>query len=145
MNPVHGMTSGLLPVDPAANAALVWDAENRLVAVTVNGNTTTYPVAEYAGTTLAKTYTWGTDLSGSMQGAGGVGGLLAVRRHTGKSWPDTYYHYPAYSARPRVIKFWKNHVASRGKFQGAPTIFSMWDIFSNGFDVVFPTCGGDPQ
>ena len=26
----------------------------------------------------AKTYTWGRDLSGSMQGAGGVGGLLAI-------------------------------------------------------------------
>jgi hypothetical protein len=25
-----------------------------------------------------KTYTWGRDLSGSLQGAGGVGGLLAI-------------------------------------------------------------------
>jgi RHS repeat-associated protein len=28
---------------------------------------------------LGKTFLWGTDLSGSMQGAGGVGGLLAVK------------------------------------------------------------------
>jgi len=28
--------------------------------------------------TLVRSYTWGTDLSGSLQGAGGVGGLLAV-------------------------------------------------------------------
>jgi RHS repeat-associated protein len=35
-------------------------------------------IAEYSGQTLAKTYLWGMDLSGSMQGAGGVGGLLAV-------------------------------------------------------------------
>ena len=30
------------------------------------------PVAEYAGTTLEKTYTWEMDLSGSLQGAGGL-------------------------------------------------------------------------
>ncbi|MGJ8676318.1 MAG: hypothetical protein ACSHX0_02245 [Akkermansiaceae bacterium] len=38
-------------------------------------------IADYTSGTLAKTYTWGTDLSGSMQGAGGVGGLLQVTDH----------------------------------------------------------------
>lgn len=83
----------------------VWDGENRLIAVKdgavtvaeyaydaysrriskdVAGITTNFvydgwnPIAEYSGTTLSKSYTWGMDLSGSMQGAGGVGGLLAV-------------------------------------------------------------------
>ena len=37
--------------------------------------------AEYTGSTLEKTYTSGMDLSGSMQGAGGVGGLLMVTDH----------------------------------------------------------------
>ena len=32
--------------------------------------------------TLARSYLWGLDLSGSMQGAGGVGGLLAVTDST---------------------------------------------------------------
>lgn len=32
-----------------------------------------------SGTTTVRTYLWGSDLSGSLQGAGGVGGLLAVR------------------------------------------------------------------
>ena len=36
------------------------------------------PIAEYTGTTLEKSYTWGMDLSGSMQAAGGVGGLLLI-------------------------------------------------------------------
>lgn len=41
------------------------------------------PVAEFEGgatdpLALKRTYTWGTDLSGSSQGAGGVGGLLFV-------------------------------------------------------------------
>jgi RHS repeat-associated protein len=31
-----------------------------------------------ASSTVVRSYLWGTDLSGSMQGAGGVGGLLAV-------------------------------------------------------------------
>ena len=31
--------------------------------------------------TLLRTYTWGSDLSGSLQGAGGVGGLLFVANH----------------------------------------------------------------
>ena len=32
-----------------------------------------------SGTATVRTYLWGLDLSGSLQGAGGVGGLLAVR------------------------------------------------------------------
>ncbi|MBK1856465.1 RHS repeat-associated core domain-containing protein [Verrucomicrobiaceae bacterium 5K15] len=46
-------------------------------------------ITEYSGTTLAKTYTWGMDLSGSMQGAGGVGGLLSVS-HGASSYYPTY-------------------------------------------------------
>jgi RHS repeat-associated protein len=43
-------------------------------------------VAELTGaspstSTLLRSYTWGTDLSGSLQGAGGVGGLLALSYH----------------------------------------------------------------
>jgi uncharacterized iron-regulated protein len=32
-----------------------------------------------AGASVVRTQVWGQDLSGTMQGAGGVGGLLAVR------------------------------------------------------------------
>ncbi|MCI5157457.1 MAG: hypothetical protein D3906_03290, partial [Candidatus Electrothrix sp. AUS1_2] len=35
------------------------------------------------GVQVVKTYTWGADLSGTMQGAGGVGGLLSVTDGTG--------------------------------------------------------------
>ena len=34
-----------------------------------------------ADNSVVRTYVWGTDLSGSMQGAGGVGGLLKVTYH----------------------------------------------------------------
>jgi RHS repeat-associated protein len=83
----------------------VWDGENRLITVKVGAVTVAEyaydaysrritkdvagvitnfvydgwnPIAEFSGTTLSKSYVWGMDLSGSMQGAGGVGGLLAV-------------------------------------------------------------------
>ena len=109
------MTSGPLPANVNANSALVWDGENRLIQAQVNGGATvnfTYdaqsrriaetigtttkitiydgwnPIAEYSTTyALTKTYIWGVDLSGSMQGAGGVGGLLAVTDSTGTYFP----------------------------------------------------------
>jgi RHS repeat-associated protein len=113
-----------LPAHLSANSTLAWDAENRLVSATVNGTTTTYlydsgsrriaqttgssttvyiydawnPVAEYTGTTLARTYTWGLDLSGSLQGAGGVGGLLAVS-------VGTTSHFPTYDGNGNVSEY----------------------------------------
>lgn len=47
------------------------------------------------GDTLLRTYTWGKDLSGSVQGAGGVGGLLAVQDGA------AIYHY-TYDANGNV-------------------------------------------
>jgi RHS repeat-associated protein len=91
-----------------------WDAENRLIAVkqgtvtvaeydydykarritkTIGSTVTNFvydgwnPIAEYSGTTLSKSYTWGMDLSGNMQGAGGVGGLLAVNDTAATYYP----------------------------------------------------------
>jgi RHS repeat-associated protein len=112
---------------PAHNSlsTLAWDAENRLTSVTVNGDTTTYRydalsrriakitgsvttlyrydgwncIAEYTGsTTLSEIRTWGLDLSGSGQGAGGVGGLLAEK--TG----GTYY-YPTFDGNGNVSEY----------------------------------------
>ena len=55
-------------------------------------------VAEYTGTTLAKSYTWGMDLSGSMQGAGGVGGLLSVN-------DGSATYYPTYDGNGNVSEY----------------------------------------
>ena len=111
-------TSCPLPKHPSANSTLAWDAENRLASANVNSITTTYlydalsrriakvpasgpatlylydgwnRIAEYTGTTpaVSKTFLWGLDLSGSLQGAGGVGGLLSVRQG-GSSFCPTY-------------------------------------------------------
>ncbi|MFH1498788.1 MAG: RHS repeat-associated core domain-containing protein [Verrucomicrobiota bacterium] len=41
---------------------------------------------------LLRTYTWGMDLSGSLQGAGGVGGLLATSEISGGTISATYHY-----------------------------------------------------
>jgi RHS repeat-associated protein len=97
-----------LPIAPETNSTLAWDAENRMISSTVGSVTTTYAydaqsrriakttgtnntlyvydawncIAEYSGTILSKSHLWGTDLSGSMQGVGGVGGLLLSTDHS---------------------------------------------------------------
>lgn len=61
-------------------------------------------IAEYdvAGSTLTleKSYTWGLDVSNSAQGAGGVGGLLAITDHQ----PTTpASHYVTYDGNGNVV------------------------------------------
>ncbi|MDP0491324.1 MAG: hypothetical protein Q7Q71_09775 [Verrucomicrobiota bacterium JB023] len=119
------LINGPLPAQ-AGNATLVWDAENRLVEVTpASGPGIQYQyddlgrriskqigsgaiefylydgwnlIAEYTGDSLSKSYTWGMDLSGSLQGAGGVGGLLAVEETSA-----TYY--PTYDGNGNVSEY----------------------------------------
>jgi len=43
--------------------------------------------------TLERTLTWGADLSGSLQGAGGVGGLLMVHEQSGTHADAYHFHY----------------------------------------------------
>ncbi|MDT9293261.1 MAG: hypothetical protein P5698_25660, partial [Limnospira sp. PMC 1295.21] len=63
---------------PEETLLFLWDGWN-LIAEIKNDHT---PV---------RTYTWGLDLSGSMQGAGGVGGLLSVKIHDGNHTVLPYY------------------------------------------------------
>jgi RHS repeat-associated protein len=119
-------------VQPPANATgITWDAENRLISFTISGVTHSYTydhlsraiarlssnvvnqrygydgwnrIVQYdGGATLQDTFTWGLDLSGSMQGAGGVGGLLATR------WVvDTINntdYFPAYDGNGNVTQY----------------------------------------
>jgi RHS repeat-associated protein len=58
-------------------------------------------VAELDGTNgLVRSYGWGLDLSGTPQGAGGVGGLLFVTQH---STPQPSTHFPAYDGNGNVV------------------------------------------
>ena len=105
-----------------------WDAENRLASVSSNGvDTITYaydfmhrrirkttPSATHAyvydgwnliqetiahsGTTSTVHYVWGLDLSGTLQGTGGVGGLLAVII-------DGVPYFPCYDANGNITEY----------------------------------------
>ena len=70
------------------------------------GNTTViaYNIPPFHSST--NYYTWGNDLSGSLQGAGGVGGLLAVTTvssETSSLSPLTYY--PLFDANGNVTEY----------------------------------------
>lgn len=102
-----------------------WDGENRLISVSSNGvpvvqnqydymsrrimkatatqtNTFLYDgwnlIRESIGaaTPTSRSYVWGLDLSGTLQGAGGVGGLLAMLS------PDSCLLTPAYDANGNI-------------------------------------------
>ena len=91
-----------------------YDSQSRRIAETIGTTTklTVYdgwnPVAEYTGSvgvspTLTKTNLWGIDLSGSMQGAGGVGGLLMTSLITNNSITSNYF--PTYDGNGNVSEY----------------------------------------
>lgn len=52
-------------------------------------------IAEYNGSNiLLRSYAWGLDMSGSLQGAGGVGGLLLVYQHASLGGGSTVHNKP---------------------------------------------------
>ena len=53
-----------------------------------------------ADNALVRTYVWGLDLSGTEQGAGGVGGLLWLTQHAG---PNTGTHFAAYDGNGNIV------------------------------------------
>lgn len=87
-----------------------YDPLGRRIAKKVGSQTTATiydnwnPVAEYVSSgssfSISQSFVWGRDLSGSLQGAGGVGGLLAVRNH---SVAATFY--PTYDGNGNVSEY----------------------------------------
>ncbi len=69
----------------------VWDDWNIVheTVATINGGTTNVSEIQYF---------WGSDLSGTLQGAGGVGGLLAVSR-------DGLFYFPVYDNNGSIMKY----------------------------------------
>lgn len=70
--------------------------------------------------TRSKTYTWGLDLSGTLQGAGGVGGLLSVTSHSALLTS----HYPSYDGNGNIIAWTQNDA-------NVPTARREYDAFGN--------------
>jgi RHS repeat-associated protein len=116
---------------PADATEIKWDAENRMISCTIgtNGNIYNYEydhlsrlitrrlftlatgryhydgwnrIAEFSNTTLLDTFTWGLDLSGTLQGAGGVGGLLATRWVSANNSPN---YFPTYDGNGNVVQY----------------------------------------
>jgi RHS repeat-associated protein len=90
-----------------------YDAQSRRIAETVGTATTLYLydgwncIAEYsitgtAAPVLAKTRTWGLDLSGTLQGAGGVGGLLCESQISNSQIAS---YYPTYDGNGNVSEY----------------------------------------
>jgi RHS repeat-associated protein len=129
--PVPGLNGNLAGVTAPADATEIkWDAENRMISCKIGtityyygydhlsrqmgrGETTALNrryyydgwnrIAEY--TTLwtpHNTFTWGLDLSGTLQGAGGVGGLLVMRWVSDAGSPD---YFPTYDGNGNVSEY----------------------------------------
>ncbi len=102
-NRLVSVTSNGLPV-----ASFAYDAQGRRVKKVAADGTRRYfydgwlPIREHLtrpDNTVSETqYCWGTDLSGTMQGAGGVGGLLHLER-------DGAIYVPTYDNNGNVIHY----------------------------------------
>jgi RHS repeat-associated protein len=86
-----------------------YDAQSRRIATTIAGASTLTiydgwnPIAQYGSAdlqsaSLTKTYLWGMDLSGTLQGAGGVGGLLSVTGVNGT-------HHPTFDGNGNISEY----------------------------------------
>jgi len=77
------------------------------------------PIVEYSrsvGTlpALFQSYTWGSDLSGTLQGAGGVGGLLSL---TTNNQPSTLVYFPTYDGNGNVSEYLASDGAAAAHFE----------------------------
>jgi len=78
-------------VSPTSSTLYLYDGWNRIAEYEKDGT----------GHELKRTYLWGMDLSGSMQGAGGVGGLLSMTLHD----TTTETFYPTYDGNGNISEY----------------------------------------
>jgi RHS repeat-associated protein len=87
-----GSVPDFLPLAPGTPGVTAW-IQSVPALVT---NITRYPLAPGATNTVH--YFWGSDLSGTLQGAGGVGGLIAVSI-------DGQYYFPCYDHNGNIMVY----------------------------------------
>ena len=127
--------------------AFTWDGENRLVAVASNGVTVVQSHYDYMSRRIMKatatqtneylydgwnmiretqvsgfssqvsSFVWGLDLSGTLQGAGGIGGLLSVTKHEAQS---TKHYAIAYDANGNVTELVDTNGAIVARYEYDP-------------------------
>ena len=95
----------------------VYDGWNPILETVVN---------HVAGTTNTVRYLWGLDLSETLQGAGGVGGLVAVVR-------DGAAYFPCYDANGNVTEYISE--------SGAVVASYVYDAFGNALSATGPMAG----
>jgi RHS repeat-associated protein len=127
--PVPGSIGNLPGINMLEATLIEWDAENRMTSCRIGNSTFRFEydhlsrlstrklgnavtrryhydgwnrIAEYLSTTLRDTFTWGLDLSNTLQGAGGVGGLLATRWVNAAGSPD---YFPTYDGNGNVSEY----------------------------------------
>ena len=82
--------------DAVETRRYVWDGYNIAAEIVID---------EVTSATNVTYYTWGLDLSGTLQGAGGVGGLLAVTT-ADLDQPDSLTtYYPCYDANGNITEY----------------------------------------
>jgi RHS repeat-associated protein len=82
---VYAWSGGGYSASPSVDLRFVYDAWNLVAELNAANNN---PI---------RSYVWGLDLSGSLQGAGGIGGLLVVRDHGAGT-----YHFAGYDGNGNV-------------------------------------------
>jgi len=85
---------------------------------------------------LARSYVWGLDLSGTLEGAGGVGGLLWVTLHTASD-PAAGTHFVAYDGNGNIV-------ALSGASDGSPTARYEYGPFGQPIRVSGPAAALNP-
>ena len=140
--------NNLLSASGTQATNFVYDAMGRFVqfSYTVNSVTKT-EILSWAGWTLmtreiftgnavseSHRYTWGTDLSGTMEGAGGVGGLLAVERNVAGSniWDIRYTHADA-NGNIIALTNSSGNVSARYRYDAFGKVLSATDVDNSGW------------
>jgi len=92
-------------------------------------------VDSQSGVTNVTRYIWGPDLSGTLQGAGGVGGLLAEVRGDGS------VYFPCYDANGNVTDYLDAYGTVRGHFEydAFGNTVAMWGDLAHTFRFRFST------
>ena len=79
---------------------------------------------------FVRAYTWGQDLSGSRDGAGGVGGLLSMTRADGV---DYGYFYDANGNVTQVVRLTDGQVSANYKYDPFGNSIGQFDSINNPF------------
>ncbi|MFZ9938652.1 MAG: hypothetical protein ACO3JG_16570 [Luteolibacter sp.] len=83
-----------------------------------------YTIASGPSIALHQAYTWGLDLSGTLQGAGGVGGLLCIHRGPGldisgnRTWSDIFM--PFFDGNGNIVEYIKGNGDEAAHFEYDP-------------------------